>query len=97
MTHRDLGTSLNNLAVSRQRKWDRKGPRVKRQLRGLREWDPTPSNESDAGIIFGMGLAGALIGFAVGTVVADVPPDEVIYQAPGYNTWVLLADKWKRP
>lgn len=59
--------------------------------------NPTPCDESDAGIIFGMGLAGALIGFAVGTVVADVPPDEVIYQAPGYNTWVLLADKWKRP
>jgi len=30
-------------AVSRQRKWDTLGPRVKRELKGLRGWDPTPS------------------------------------------------------
>jgi hypothetical protein len=29
--------------VSRQRKWDTWGPRVKRELKGLRGWDPTPS------------------------------------------------------
>ena len=35
--------NLTGPAVSRQRKWDRQGPRVKRELRGLRGWDPTPS------------------------------------------------------
>jgi len=30
-------------AVSRQRKWDTLGPRVKRELKGLRGWDPIPS------------------------------------------------------
>ena len=29
--------------VTRQRKWDTLGPRVKRELKGLRGWDPTPS------------------------------------------------------
>ena len=29
--------------VSRQRKWDRPGPRVKRDLKGQRGWDPIPS------------------------------------------------------
>jgi len=29
--------------VSRQRKWDTLGARVKRELKGLRGWDPTPS------------------------------------------------------
>ena len=29
--------------VSRQRKWDTWGLRVKRELQSLRGWDPTPS------------------------------------------------------
>ena len=35
--------ALQRHAVTRQRKWDTLGPRVKRELKGLRGWDPTPS------------------------------------------------------